>query len=173
MPNLIRFSPRPAEFRYSLRICHTSNLAGVHRRFHFPRFAAYCEDSASRPNIVLVLADDMGYGDLGCYGCGHPHATYRLAGKARAAADELLRQRSECTPTRTALMTGRYQQRVGGTRYAMAWSRPLRRRHSAGHETPAGPARQTKTLVQGLIASGYATAICANGILATSRNSCP
>jgi N-acetylgalactosamine-6-sulfatase len=75
---------------------------------------------AERPNIVLILADDMGYGDLGCY--GHPVAK-------TPNIDELARQGvrftqhyangPECSPTRTALLTGRYQQRAGGLECAI------------------------------------------------------
>ena len=40
----------------------------------FASFASFCwliaaVSAADRPNVVLILADDMGYGDLGCYGC--------------------------------------------------------------------------------------------------------
>lgn len=77
-------------------------------------------ETGSPPNVVLILADDLGYGDLGCY--GHPRAkTPRI--------DELARQGvrftqhysngPECSPTRTALLTGRYQQRVGGLECAI------------------------------------------------------
>src|SRR5262245_21415604 len=83
-------------------------------------FAAIAADSPSRPNVVLVLADDMGYGDLGCYGCLDIQTR-----NIDALARQGLRLTSyyangpECTPTRTALMTGRYQQRVGGLECAI------------------------------------------------------
>lgn len=69
---------------------------------------------APRPNIVLVLADDLGYGDLGCY--GHPRLeTPHLD----AFASHGLRLTScysaapNCSPARTGLMTGRTPFRVG------------------------------------------------------------
>src|SRR5262245_21729428 len=73
----------------------------------------------SRPNIVLVLADDMGYGDLGCYGCPDIR-TPNIDSLARQGVrmTTFYSNGPECTPTRTGLMTGRYQQRVGGVECA-------------------------------------------------------
>jgi N-acetylgalactosamine-6-sulfatase len=77
-------------------------------------------EAAPRPNIVLILADDMGYGDLGCY--GHPVAKTphldRLAAQG-VRFTQYYANGPECTPTRTALLTGRYQQRVGGLECAI------------------------------------------------------
>ena len=75
---------------------------------------------SARPNIVLIFADDMGYGDLGCY--GHPKAKTpvidRLA-KQGARFTQHYANGPECSPTRTALLTGRYQQRAGGLECAI------------------------------------------------------
>jgi N-acetylgalactosamine-6-sulfatase len=72
------------------------------------------------PNIVLILADDMGYGDLGCY--GHPVAKTphidRLATQG-VRFTQYYSNGAECTPTRTSLLTGRYQQRAGGMECAI------------------------------------------------------
>ncbi len=48
------------------------------------------ESTARRPNLVIIYADDLGYGDLGCYGALHPDAEPRPDGGRRAAHDELL-----------------------------------------------------------------------------------
>jgi len=76
--------------------------------------------SNDRPNIVFILADDMGYGDLGCY--GHPLAKTpnidRLA-KQGARFTQHYANGSECSPTRTAFLTGQYQQRAGGLECAI------------------------------------------------------
>lgn len=76
--------------------------------------------AAGRPNVVLILADDMGYGDLGCY--GHPVAETpnidRLAEQGVRFTQHYANG-SECSPTRTALLTGRYQQRAGGLECAI------------------------------------------------------
>ncbi len=72
------------------------------------------------PAIVFILADDMGYGDLGCY--GHPVAKTphidRLAEQGVRFTQHYANG-PECTPTRTALLTGRYQQRAGGLECAI------------------------------------------------------
>lgn len=76
--------------------------------------------AAERPNIVLILADDLGYADLGCY--GHPVAKTpnidRLA-KQGVRFTQHYANGPECSPTRTALLTGRYQQRAGGLECAI------------------------------------------------------
>src|SRR4051812_25203605 len=82
--------------------------------------AAAIDPAPVRPNVVFILADDLGYGDLGCYGCPDirtPH-TDRLAGLG-VRLTGYYANGPECTPTRTALMTGRYQQRVGGLECAI------------------------------------------------------
>ncbi len=70
--------------------------------------------TASRPNVVLIITDDMGYADIGPYGAKDirtPHLD-RLAREGTVFtafyANGVL-----CTPTRAGLMTGRYQQRYG------------------------------------------------------------
>jgi len=67
---------------------------------------------AGRPNIVLILADDLGYGSLGCYGSKEvrtPHIDQLAAGGTRFT--DFHSNGAMCTPTRAALMTGRYPQR--------------------------------------------------------------
>ena len=62
------------------------------------------------PNIVLFLGDDLGYGDLGCYG----NATVKTPNVDRLATEgvRLTRMYSHatCTPSRASLLTGRCQQ---------------------------------------------------------------
>lgn len=68
----------------------------------------------SPPNIVFILADDFGYGDLGCMG-GTDIATPnidRLAAEGVKFTD-FYANAPVCTPTRTGFMTGRWQQRCG------------------------------------------------------------
>jgi arylsulfatase A-like enzyme len=68
---------------------------------------------AARPNVVLFLADDLGYGDLGCH--GNPHLkTPQLDTFARQAVEFTRFHVSPvCAPTRASLLTGRYNFRTG------------------------------------------------------------
>jgi N-acetylgalactosamine-6-sulfatase len=72
------------------------------------------------PHIVFILADDLGYNDLGCYGAPdiRTPAIDRLA-REGVRLTQFYANGPECSPTRTALMTGRYQQRVGGMECAI------------------------------------------------------
>jgi arylsulfatase A-like enzyme len=70
--------------------------------------------AADRPNIVVIYADDLGYGDLSCYGATHvktPHID-RLAREGRRFTDAHAAS-AVCTPSRYALLTGRYPVRHG------------------------------------------------------------
>lgn len=69
--------------------------------------------TAKRPNIVFILADDLGWGDLSCYG----RPDYQTPRLDQLAAQGLrmthaYANSSTCSPTRVALMTGRYQHRL-------------------------------------------------------------
>jgi len=75
---------------------------------------ALCGESRRAPNVVLILTDDLGYGDLSCYGCPDIDTPKldRLAQQGVLLTD-CYSNGSICSPTRAALMTGRYQQRIG------------------------------------------------------------
>ena len=72
--------------------------------------------AAAKPNIVFILTDDVGYGDLGCYGAQHVKTPNldRLAKEGLRCADAHSTA-SVCTPTRYAFLTGRYAWRQPGT----------------------------------------------------------
>ncbi|MFO1002462.1 MAG: arylsulfatase [Planctomycetaceae bacterium] len=84
--------------------------------------------AAEQPNIVYILADDLGYGDLGCYNPESKIPTPRL----EKLASEGMRftdahsPSSVCTPTRYALLTGRYAWRTRLQRNVLGpWDKPL------------------------------------------------
>ena len=83
------------------------------RTFFF--FLLFCPALfAAQPNIVFILADDFGYGDLGCMGCkdiATPNMD-RLAAEGVKFTD-FYANAPVCTPTRAGFMTGRWQQRCG------------------------------------------------------------
>ena len=77
-------------------------------------FTMHGKDQGEKPNFVLILADDLGYGDIGCYGNTvnrTPHLD-RLAAEGIHFTD-FHSNGPMCTPTRVALLTGLYQQRFG------------------------------------------------------------
>src|SRR6266446_4792208 len=67
---------------------------------------------ASRPNVIVILADDMGFSDAGCYG-GEIHTPHidRLANEGVRFAQ--FYNMARCCPTRAALLTGLYPHQAG------------------------------------------------------------
>jgi arylsulfatase A-like enzyme len=103
-----------------------------------------------RPNILFILADDLGYADLSCYG----RREYRTPVLDGLAADGLLMRHGYanspvCSPTRIALITGRYQYRLRA-----GLEEPIVRRDAAVGLPPSHP-----TLPSMLASTGYRTAL--------------
>lgn len=103
-----------------------------------------------KPNVVIILADDLGAGDLGCYG----HPTFKTPRLDRLAAEgarltQFNTPTAFCAPTRASLMTGRYPFRCGMTQ------------NPAPDGGPAADAlalaKSEVTLPQVLRGAGYAT----------------
>lgn len=70
--------------------------------------------AADRPNVIVILADDLGYGDLGCYG----HTKFKTPHLDKLAAEgakltQFNTPMAFCAPTRASLLTGRYPFRCG------------------------------------------------------------
>ena len=104
---------------------------------------------AAKPNIIILFADDLGYGDLGCYGS----PVIRTPNLDRMAAEGLrftdfYSAAEVCTPSRAALLTGRLPIRSG-----MCGNRRVLFANSAGGLPPA-----EITLAEALKEQGYATA---------------
>jgi arylsulfatase A len=107
--------------------------------------AASCP-AADRPNIVLINCDDLGYGDLACYGAKDirtPHLD-RMAAEGTRFTDFSVAA-ALCTPSRAALMTGRYPGRVG---LATGVLRP---------DAQNGLRSEELTLAEAVKSGGYAT----------------
>lgn len=112
---------------------------------------------AQRPNIIYIMTDDMGYGDLSCYRAANaPPLPFRTPNLDKLAAQGIkfinaYAAAPVCTPTRTALMTGRYPART-----PVGLMEPLahKRRDSTYGLTPAYPS--LATLIK---AAGYETVL--------------
>ena len=101
-----------------------------------------------RPNIIYILADDVGWGEFGCYGGGKLRGTPTpVIDKMAAEGMKFLEFHSEpsCTPTRLAQLTGRYPVRTGVT--AVLW--PGQKEGLPSEEV---------TIAEVLSAAGYHTA---------------
>ena len=102
--------------------------------------------TGERPNIVILFADDLGYGDVGCYGAkgfATPHLD-RMAREGTKFTSFYVAQ-PVCTASRAALMTGCYPNRVG-----MAGA--------LNHTSPTGIAADEVLLPELCLQTGYATA---------------
>ena len=83
----------------------------------FPLLAApQRQEEDNRPNVIVIMADDLGYGDLSCYGADSfktPNIDKLAAGGVRFTNGYC--SASTCTPTRYSLLTGSYAFRKPGT----------------------------------------------------------
>jgi arylsulfatase A-like enzyme len=106
-----------------------------------------------RPNFVFILADDLGYADLGCYG-GRSGCSPVLDAMAREGLrfTDGYANSSVCSPTRFALMTGRWQHRLRG-----GADEPISSRSRGSATLGLPPAHPT--LPSLLRDAGYATAL--------------
>ncbi|XP_037538764.1 arylsulfatase A [Nematolebias whitei] len=85
-----------------------------YRRFACLILCAFGACSASKPNFVLLFADDLGFGDLGCY--GHPSSLTRNLDRLAVEGlrfTDFYSTSPVCSPSRASLLTGRYQTRSG------------------------------------------------------------
>lgn len=108
-----------------------------------------------RPNFVFIVADDLGYADLGCYGGrGKPSCSPNLDRLAREGLrfTQGYANSSVCSPTRFALMTGRWQHRLRG-----GADEPIRGTAKGNPALGLPPAHPT--LPSLLRDAGYATAL--------------
>ncbi len=74
--------------------------------------SAFAQNGAKRPNIILILADDMGFSDIGCFGSeiATPNLDKLAAGGLRLTS---FYNTARCCPTRASLLTGLYSHQAG------------------------------------------------------------
>ncbi len=126
--------------------------------------------AAERPNIVLILADDLGWSDLGCYGADL-HETPnldRLAGEGIRFRDAYAM--SVCSPTRATLLTGKHAARL----HITIWSEgslqgPKNRKLLQADSLHDLPHTET-TLAKHLQSAGYLTALVGKWHLGDARH---
>jgi len=114
---------------------------------NLPRLSLFASESTRKPNIIFILADDLGWAELGCYGNTFNETPNldRLAKQGMRFTDAYAAA-PVCSPYRAALMTGQYPARVGITDYL----RPNDMNHLS---------TQHVTLAEALKNTGYATGI--------------
>src|SRR3712207_626336 len=105
---------------------------------------ANCAAAQRRPNLVFIITDDQGYGDLGCH--GNPLVKTPNIDSLAGQSMEFTRFYSQpvCSPTRAGLLTGRHYYRTGVTDTAVG--------RSMMHNDEV-------TLAEVLRSNGYATAL--------------
>lgn len=120
---------------------------------------------SKKPNILIILVDDMGYGDIGVYGGGY------AVGAPTPYMDQLAHEglqltstyaQPTCTPTRAALMTGRIPARSGLTRPTLT-----------GENPKVNPWASENTTAKILSQNGYITSISGKWHLGETKGSLP
>ncbi len=105
-------------------------------------------DTSDRPNIVVILADDMGFSDIGSYGSEieTPHLDQLAQGGLRYRQ---FYNAARCCPTRASLLTGLYPHQAG-----MGWMTPVDMQRD-GYRGEIS--RECTTIAEALAATGYGT----------------
>lgn len=115
-----------------------------------PFHNVYADTREDKPNIIVIMADDLGYGDLGCYG----HPTIHTPNIDRLAQEgmkmtQFYSASGVSTPSRAALLTGRYPVRTGmyGDRWSVLY-----------WDAPGGLPVEETTFADIAASEGYSTA---------------
>jgi arylsulfatase A-like enzyme len=94
------------------------------------------------PNILLIVGDDMGCADVGFHGCRDlPTPHFDTLAAAGVRFTDAYVSSPYCSPTRAALITGRYQQRFGHE------FQPRREQGMSVQETTTGGAQEQQTMI--------------------------
>ena len=91
-----------------------SSLAMLHATDSAAQSLSEAKTAVGKPNVILIMTDDQGYGDLACHGNPDMKTPEMDRLEKESVTFSNFHVDSYCTPTRSALMTGRYSHRVGG-----------------------------------------------------------
>lgn len=127
---------------------HSLPMIGIVAFAIFQSLELFAADTAlDRPNILYLVADDLGYADLGVQGCKDvptPNLDSIASNGVRFTSGYV--SAPVCSPSRAGLMTGRYQ-----TRFGHEFNHPLADR------SPVGLPVEQKTIADWMKAAGYVT----------------
>ena len=137
--------------RYFLKAAAGAALLGGHSAF---------AQQSKPPNIVVMLADDLGFGDLSCYGSDISTPNLDAMAAAGVKFDHFYSASPVCSPSRAALMTGRYPTRVGVPGVL-------------GPQTPGGLSLDETMIAQVLKSANYMTACIGKWHLGTGKGYMP
>jgi arylsulfatase A len=136
-----------SRFKILIKSLITFLVIGLSQQIAITEFNQASGQSTSPPNIVLIVIDDIGYGDLGIYG----NKLHKTPNMDRLAVEGMIftdfhTNGAVCSPTRAALMTGQYQQRSGVE-------------HAIGFVKDEGMPLEKKTFAEMLSEAGYVNGI--------------
>lgn len=117
------------------------------------------ENARPNPNVVLIVADDLGWADLACYG-GDLHETPNLDRLAKQGLrfTDAYAAAPICSPTRASIMTGKYPARMHMTIWYEASQRPRPKRRVIPPATVGNLPHHEVTIAEVLHSAGYYTA---------------
>jgi len=124
-----------------------------------PKSLSWAEEPAGKPNFIFILADDLGWADVGCFG-SDLHETPnidRLAAQGMRFTDAYAAG-PVCSPTRASIMTGKCPARLHTTIWYEAASNPPRNRTLIPPVTVANMPHEEVTVAEVLKKAGYLTA---------------
>ncbi len=106
--------------------------------------------AAERPNIIVIMADDVGYSDIGCFGSEieTPNLDALASGGLRFTQ---FYNTARCCPTRASLLTGLYAHQAGIGHMVDAWSQKV------GEAYAGDLSKRAVTIAEALKPAGYAT----------------
>src|SRR5215210_2829984 len=111
----------------------------------FILFGIANSNAAQRPNILLIMSDDMGFSDLGCYGSGIQTPNLDALAKGGVRFTQFYNM-GRCCPTRAALLTGLYPHQAGV-------GHMMEDKGSAAYRGDLNP--KTPTIAEALKPAGY------------------